>query len=70
MARTVRVKRRTNEKVRDGYFQYAARSCSHHGGCGYCEQNRAFERADPARDKDLNLYGWPDADPYYMMMES
>jgi hypothetical protein len=20
--------------------------------------------------KDIRLYGWPDADPYYMMMES
>lgn len=70
MARTVRVKRRTNEKVRDGYFQYASRSCSHHGGCGYCEQNRTFSRAESDWDKGVNLYGWPDANPCYMMEES
>ena len=67
MARTERVKRRTTEKVRDGYFQYAASSCAHHGGCGHCEQNRTFSRADSELDKDLKQYGWPDADPYYMM---
>lgn len=70
MARTVRVKRRTTEKVRDGYFQYASRSCSNHGGCGYCEQNRTFSRVESDWDKDVNLYGWPDADPCYMMEES
>lgn len=53
MARTVRVKRRTTEKVRDGYFQYAARSCGHHGGCGYCEQNRTFSRAEPDWHKSV-----------------
>ncbi len=40
MSRTVRRKRKTEKKVRDGENQYAAASCRHHGGCGYCEGNR------------------------------
>lgn len=70
MARTVRAKRKSGAIVRDGVFQYAAGGCRHHGSCGYCVQNRTFSRADSEWDKDLRDYGWPDADPYYMMMES
>jgi len=67
MARTVRTKRKGSGVVRDGMIQFPVRSCRHHGSCGYCVQNRTFSRADAEWDKDLRDYGWPDADPYYMM---
>jgi len=70
MARTLRAKRRSSDTVRDGVFQYSAGGCRHHGSCGYCVQNRTFSRAESDWDKDVKLYGWPDADPCYMMEES
>ena len=70
MARTVRAKRKSAATVRDGAFQYAAGGCRHHGSCGYCVQNRTFSRADSDWNKDIEVYGWPDADPHYMIMES
>lgn len=40
MSRTIRNKRKTNQKVKDGTSQYSTKSCSHHGGCPICEGNR------------------------------
>lgn len=38
--------------MRDGVMQYAAQSCSHHGGCPSCEANRTFfaQRQAPIED--------------------
>jgi len=33
-------------------------------------QARWMPHQDSQWNKDLTLYGWPDANPYYMMMES
>lgn len=33
-------------------------------------QARWVPHQDSQWDKDLRAYGWPDSDPYYMMMES
>lgn len=51
MARTVRVKRKSDKKVRDGTVQYVASSCRHHGGCTYCENNRLFNYRKLNQDK-------------------
>ncbi len=38
--------------MRDGVMQYNSHSCSHHGGCPYCEANRTFsaQRQAPIAD--------------------
>jgi hypothetical protein len=51
MSRTYRVKRKTNEKVRDGTDQYASRSCRHHGSCSYCLGNRQFNLRKLTQEK-------------------
>jgi len=42
MSRTLRTKRRSSEKVKDGYPQYVSKSCKHNGECPYCKKNRLF----------------------------
>jgi hypothetical protein len=51
MARTVRTKRKSDKKVKDGTDQYASRSCRHHGSCSYCRNNRLFNFIKLNQDK-------------------
>jgi hypothetical protein len=51
MARTVRTKRKSDKKVKDGTVQYAASSCRHHGSCSYCRNNRLFNFIKLNQDK-------------------
>lgn len=55
MSRTIRQHYRTKRVMRDGDRQFAAGSCNHHGGCGWCEGNRlhATQRRQVAAQQDL-----------------
>ena len=51
MARTIRTKRKSDKKVREGTTQYNDSSCRNHGGCGYCKDNRLFNYRKLNQDK-------------------